>query len=348
VDEIVLSLLELLAGSGAVMPSTNTEYELRAREIWNRHIRVPSGLGQLEEIAIRLAGIRGSVQPGFAKKRLLLFCGDHGVAEEGVSAFPQSATGHLVRKAVAGTAAAGVFCRAYECDIIVVDVGTIDPEPPLGALVHKIRYGTYNFAKRAAMSRDECSLAMRIGFQITAELAPRSDIICLGEIGIGNTTSAAALMSATLKLAPAQTAGCGTGISREQLQKKVRIISGALDYLEPDPDDPLDCLSKVGGFEIAALVGAICGAAFCGRPVVIDGFATSVAALLAARAQPDIQPFLFFSHLSREKGHKRLLQVCDATWYLDLGLGLGEGTGAVVGSSLLSLSARLLSELDCF
>jgi nicotinate-nucleotide--dimethylbenzimidazole phosphoribosyltransferase len=331
-----------------IRPTNEAEMEA-ARQIWRKQILPPRGLGVLEDIAVQLAGILRTTTPIIRQMILIMFCADHGVAEEGVSALPRDLTRQLLELSNTNGTAIGILCRQHGIRFVPVDVGVKGKPGAAGVVIRRpLRKGTHNFMKQAAMSMEECRAAIQIGRNIVTEANVGSGtLVGIGEIGVGNTTSAAALMSALLGLDVDETVGRGSGITGNVLERKREIVAYALGRYLPKRNDPIDCMSKVGGFEIAAMVGGIIEAASRGCGVVIDGFTSTIAALIATRMAP-VRPYLFFSHLSHELGHPRLIVELEARPLLNLDMGLGEGTGAALVMPILDSSAKLLCEMAVF
>ncbi len=316
-------------------------------ERWNSLTKPPGSLGRLEGLVTRYALIRGEVMPALERKGMYLFCGDHGVAAEGVSAFPQEVTQQMVINFARGGAAISVLCRRFGIQPVVVDVG-VKGEIDSGVVDRKIAAGTKNFCVEPAMTRDEAERALRVGEDLARDAAERFDIAGLGEMGIANSTPAAALLSVFTGLDPAETVGRGTGIGKDGLARKVDAVRRGLTLHQPDPKDPVGALSAVGGFEIGATTGFILGAAEAGLPVVLDGFISTSAALLAKAIKPESLDAVIYSHRSAEQGHGRMLGFLDAETYLALGMRLGEGTGAALTINLLETGLAVYREMATF
>jgi nicotinate-nucleotide--dimethylbenzimidazole phosphoribosyltransferase len=322
-------------------------------EVQNRldALTKPQGsLGKLEELARRVAVIQGKVPPQLGRKRLFVFVADHGVTEEGVSAYPKEVTAQMTHNFLRGGAAINVLARHYGIEVEVIDVG-VDYEfsNPLGLRNCKIRRGTDNFSRGAAMSRAEAVQSIETGISIVEGAATENlFLLGAGDMGIGNTSSAAAILCALTGAAPRDVVGRGTGIDDSTLRKKVAAIERGLEMNRPDPKDPLDVLTKVGGLEIGAMTGVILGAAVFQIPMVLDGFISGAAALLAKRLCPQIHDFLFASHLSAETGHGVLLEALNLRPVLDLEMRLGEGTGASILMGLIEAAAKILGEMATF
>ena len=311
----------------------------------------PQGsLGKLEELARRLAVIQGKVPPQLGRKQLFVFVADHGITEEGVSAYPKEVTAQMTYNFLRGGAAINVLARHYGIEVEVIDVG-VDCEfsNPSGLRNCKVRRGTDNFSRGAAMSRAEAVQCIETGIGIVEGVATENlFLLGAGEMGIGNTSSAAAILCALTGAAPRDVVGRGTGIDDSTLRKKVATIERGLEVNRPDPKDPLDVLTKVGGLEIGAMTGVILGAAALHIPMVLDGFISGAAALLAQRLCPHIHDFLFASHLSAETGHGVLLKALKLPPVMDLKMRLGEGTGACILMGLIEAAAKILGEMATF
>ncbi|MFO7247692.1 MAG: nicotinate-nucleotide--dimethylbenzimidazole phosphoribosyltransferase [Bacillota bacterium] len=315
----------------------------------DRLTKPPGSLGQLEAYAVRLAGIAGEVHATFPKKAVVVMAADHGVVAEGVSAFPPEVTPQMVRNFLSGGAAINALARLAGADVVCIDVGVAaDIDHP--ALVRrKVRCGTANFTMGPAMTRAEALEALCVGIGVAEELADRGyRLLATGEMGIGNTTSAAAILAAFTGDDPARCVGRGTGVDDAALARKAEVVRRALAVNRPDPQDPVDVLHKVGGLEIAALAGLMLGAATRRVPVVVDGFPASSAALVACRLAPRVKDYLFPSHQSAEQGHRRLLEVLGFAPPLHLDMRLGEGTGAVLTFHLLEAACRIRDEMATF
>ncbi|WP_088833956.1 nicotinate-nucleotide--dimethylbenzimidazole phosphoribosyltransferase [Paenibacillus tyrfis] len=309
----------------------------------------PGSLGRLEEIAKQLAGIRGEVMPELTRKAVVVMAGDHGVCEEGVSAFPAEVTPQMVLNFLNGGAAVNVLSRQAGADVVCVDIGVnAELSHPL-LRSRKIRMGTANMAKGPAMTRTEAEAAIMVGVELAQELAGEGyRLLATGEMGIGNTTASSALLAVLGATDPAAAAGRGTGIDDERLWHKQAVIRQAIETNRPEASDPLDALVKVGGLEIAGLVGLILGAAQSRIPVVIDGFISSAAALVAARLAPLSVSYMIASHLSQEQGHERLLTEIGLTPMLRMDMRLGEGTGAVLAFPMIEAAVRIMKEMATF
>ncbi|MBA2393245.1 MAG: nicotinate-nucleotide--dimethylbenzimidazole phosphoribosyltransferase [Ktedonobacteraceae bacterium] len=311
----------------------------------------PQGsLGRLEEVAIKLAGITGQERPRFPRKGVIVMAADHGVASEGVSAYPQQITAQMVQNFLAGGAAINVLARRVEARVIVVDMGVVTDIPEHPNLIRKkIGRGTQNIALGPAMSLEEALRAITIGIKIIeSEIAQGLDLVAIGEMGIGNTTAASAIVAAITSRSVADVTGHGTGIDQEQWQHKVAVIERALAVNNPDPAEPVEVLAKVGGYEIAGLVGVILGAAAQRLPVVIDGFISGAAALIATELCPQVGDYLIAAHTSVEIGHHIILEHMDLVPLLNLDLRLGEGTGAMMALHFVDDAVAIRDEMATF
>lgn len=307
-------------------------------------------LGRLEVLAKQVVGITRQLRPTVEHKVLITMAADHGVVEERVSAYPQAVTGQMVCNFLRGGAGINVLARHVGARVVVVDMGVateLAPHPDL--IVRKIGYGTKNLAKSPAMTRNEAAGAIQAGLEVVAhEIERGADIVGTGDMGIGNTTPSSAIAAAMTGRPVKLVTGHGTGIDSTTYDRKVGVIERALDINRPDATDPLDVLAKVGGFEIAGLVGVILGAIQARRPVVIDGFISGAAALIAAAHQPAVRAYLIASHLSQEPGHRIILEHLGLQPVLDLDLRLGEGTGAALAMSVVEAACKILNEMATF
>ncbi|MGX4583696.1 nicotinate-nucleotide--dimethylbenzimidazole phosphoribosyltransferase [Paenibacillus chitinolyticus] len=309
----------------------------------------PGSLGKLEDMARQLAGITGEVMPDMSRKAIVVMAADHGVCEEGVSAFPQEVTRQMVMNFLQGGAAVNVLARHAGAEVVCVDIGVnADLEHP-DLLSRKIRKGTANMAREAAMTREEALQAIRAGIEVADGLAGRGvRVLATGEMGIGNTTASSALLSVLGGIAVEDAVGRGTGIDDARWLHKQEVVRRAIEVNKPDADDALDVLAKVGGLEIAGLTGVILGAAKNACPVVIDGFISSAAALVASRLAPESQPYMIASHQSHEQGHGRMLEAVGLGPMLHMDMRLGEGTGAALCFTLMDAAGKIMREMASF
>lgn len=311
----------------------------------------PTGaLGELERLAVTLAGLQGKVCPTLGQIHIGVFAADHGIAEAGVSAYPQAVTGEMVRNFANGGAAISVLARELGATLSVVHLGTInDPGALPGVRRDWIAASTANFLHVPAMDAEQFARALQSGHDSVSAAADAGAELWLGgEMGIGNTTAATALACALIDASPHELAGAGTGLDAAGIRRKADVVAQAVAYHRAFAQDPLETLRRLGGFEIAALTGSYIAAAQHGIAVLVDGFIASVAALAAVAIRPDCRPWLLFAHRSAEIGHARVLDALDAKPLLDLGLRLGEGSGAAVAVPLLRLACALHSGMATF
>ena len=320
----------------------------RARQ--NTLTKPPGSLGRLEALSIQIAGITARPLPRLEHKAIIVMAGDHGVVDEGVSAYPQAVTAQMVLNFLRGGAAINALARHVGARVVVVDMGVaagIQPHPEL--VVRKVAPGTGNIARGPAMTREQAEQAIRAGVEIVeAEIGRGLDIVGTGDMGIGNTTPSAAIAAALTGRPPAEVAGRGTGVDDAGLARKIKAIEMALATNHPDPSDGLDVLAKVGGFEIGGLAGVILGAAVHRVPVMVDGFISSAAAMIAVAIAPQVRPYLIAAHRSQERGHGLMLEWLGVEPLLDFDMRLGEGTGAALGISLAEAACKVLAEMATF
>jgi nicotinate-nucleotide--dimethylbenzimidazole phosphoribosyltransferase len=311
----------------------------------------PKGsFGQLESLSIQVAGIKGDSRPRITHKVIFTLAGDHGVTEEGVSAYPSGVTSQMVYNFLRGGAGINVLARHVGARVVVADLGVasvLERHPALRD--KKIAMGTRNMAKGPAMSREEAIRSIEAGIElIEEELAKGIDILGTGDMGIGNTAPSSAIAAAFTCCDVPTVTGRGTGIDDEGWRRKVTVIKKALEINRPDPEDPIDVLSKVGGFEIGGIAGMILAGAKHRIPVVIDGFISGAAALIATSLSSLVKPYLIASHQAAEPGHRILLEYLGLKPLFDLDLRLGEGTGAALGIFLVEASLKILNEMATF
>lgn len=334
----------------AAIPSLDEKAMKKAEKRQATLTKPAHSLGWLEDIALQVAGITGEEIPKLGKKRVILCAGDHGVASEGVSAYPASVTPMMVLNFLKGGAAINALARQAGAEVQVVDVGVAADLPKNKNLVSKkIAKGTKNFKTEPAMTETQCEKALQTGLDL-ADQALKDNVkwVVLGEMGIGNTTSAAALMAGLLPCAIEDVTGYGTGINRAQWLTKCRVIQEGLHLHKPQIGKPLEALQRLGGFEIAALTGVVLGCAKNRIPIVVDGFITSAAFLVAYRLTPKVLDFAFFSHFSEEPGHVKFFEMMETGPILDLSLRLGEGTGGALALNILEGALRAHAEMATF
>lgn len=314
----------------------------------NQLTKPPGSLGVLEDCAVQLAALQRRDAPSADKVSVRIFAADHGVANEGVSAFPQAVTAEMVRNFSAGGAAITVLARELGADFQVVNVGTVSVlEEMPSVLDQRVGAGTANFCKLPAMTSDECARALAVGRDTVDALAD-TDIFIGGEMGIANTTSASAIACAILNVQPKELVGRGTGVDEKGVAHKAQVIVDALRLHSAQMTSPLLILQHLGGFEITALAGAYIRCAQRGIPVLVDGFICTAAALIALEMNESIRPWLLFSHCSAERGHRRLIEQLDVRPLLNLDMRLGEGSGAAVALPLLRMACALHNGMASF
>jgi nicotinate-nucleotide--dimethylbenzimidazole phosphoribosyltransferase len=325
----------------------NSELEQAVRARLDSLTKPKGSLGYLEKIALRLALLRGELMPVVARKAVYVFCADHGVTAEGVSPYPSVVTREMMRNFVRGGAAISILCRRGNIEPVIVDVGSAG-DPVDGVIERRVGAGTRNFAVEPAMTRKQAEAALEAGRGLAEEAAARFDIAGLGEMGIGNTSAAAAILSVYSGLDPSQTAGIGAGCDSEQMQHKMTVLRNALELHRPDPSDPVGVLSAVGGFEIGAIAGFIVRSAELRFPVVLDGFPCCAGALIARALSASALESVFFAHESTERGHKFMLHLLGARPLLALDMRLGEGTGAALALGVIDAAVGLYTEMATF
>ncbi|HEX5414330.1 MAG TPA: nicotinate-nucleotide--dimethylbenzimidazole phosphoribosyltransferase [Chloroflexota bacterium] len=321
-----------------------------ARERQEQLTKPPGSLGRLEELAVTLAGITGQERPRFPRKVVILLAADHGVAAAGVSAYPQAVTAQMVQNFLREGAAINVLARHAGARVVVADLGVAADLPDHPRLLsRKVGYGTRNMVDGPAMTTDEALAAILVGIDIVDdEIRQGMDLVALGEMGIGNTTAASAITATITGRSVGEVTGRGTGIDDAAWARKVAAIEQALAVNRPDPADPLDVLAKVGGYEIAGLVGVILGAAARRRPIIVDGFITTSAALIATKFCPPVRHYLIAAHQSVEIGHGIALDRLGLLPLLNLSLRLGEGTGAALAMHLVDDAVAVHDEMATF
>ena len=301
---------------------------------WNSRTKPQGSLGRLEELAQEYCVIRGLAQARIEKMGLYLYAGDHGITEEGVSLYPKAVTRQMIANFEAGGAAVNVLARQHGVEVKVIDAG--------------VGEGTKNFAQVPAMSEEECAERLLAGRVDAREAAGRYELVGVGEMGIGNTTSAAAILASICGYTAAEVTGRGTGLDDEGVRHKAQVIDAALEKHALQGAPALQVLQTVGGFEIARMAGFLMEAGRLKLPVMMDGFITCAAALVAVKMEPATREVLFFSHRSAERGHGRMLEELDGDPILDLGMRLGEGSGAILGMHLLKCAMNLYHDMASF
>jgi len=311
----------------------------------------PAGsLGRLEELSIRLAGIQAKTRPSIEKKAMITMAGDHGVVDERVGNWPREVTAQMVENFLRGGAGINVLARQIGARIVFVDMGVasdLQPDPHL--VVRKIDFGTKNMCLGPAMTAAQATQSIETGINIISSEAKKGlDIVGTGDMGIGNTSASSAIFAVISGKTVEEVTGRGTGLSDEQLTHKIDVIKRALAVNEPDPSKPLEVLAKVGGFEIGGLAGVMLGAAAKRIPVVIDGFISGAAALIATALAPRLKDYIIAAHVSAEAGHAAMLEYLGFKPLLSLDMRLGEGTGAALGIFIAEAAAKTLNEMATF
>lgn len=310
----------------------------------------PNSLGRLEEFAKRLVSIYKTPIPDLPKKVVFTFAGDHGVTEEGVSAYPSEVTRQMVYNFLRGGAAINVLARHAGADVVVVDIGVnYDFDDTDGLIKEKVIYGTKNITQGHAMSRQEAVRCVETGIKLARSYAQEGyRMFATGEMGIGNTTPSSAIAAVVTGKTVEELTGRGTGIGEEAYQRKISVIKKAIDVNGPDASDPIDVLSRVGGAEIGGIAGLCIGAAENSIPVVIDGFISTAGALIAYCLNPRVAEYMIAAHMSEEQGHRAMLEYMNLRPVLDLDLRLGEGTGAALAMTVLDAALKIYREMATF
>ena len=341
-------MLDIQQIRDAIQP-LDTERMREAQVRLDSLTKPPGSLGRLEKIARQIVGITGELFPDLSRKAVIIMAADHGVCEEGVSAYPQAVTAQMVLNFLNGGAAVNVVARHVGAEIVCVDIGVKAPIQHPGLISHKIRHGTGNAARGPAMQEQEAWQAIRTGLDAVQSLVRQGyRLFATGEMGIGNTTPSSAILSVLEGVDVEAAVGRGTGINDRQLRLKKQVVRRMIEVNRPDPQNPFDVLCKIGGLEIAGLVGVILGAAANRCPVVIDGFISSAAALLAARLAPRSVEYMIPSHLSGEQGHRLMLEAIGVEPMLQMDMRLGEGTGAALCFPIIDAALKLMREMATF
>lgn len=327
--------------------------DLNAGEETRRYLdtltKPPGSLGALEELAIQLSAITGDLKPSVMPPAVVVFAADHGVAAEGVSAFPQEVTAQMVANFANGGAAINVFARQIGAQVEIVDVGVVSPLTMQGVTSANVRHGTANMVVEDAMQFEQALAAIDVGVS-AVERAKKAGAKCLivGEMGIANTTASSAMLAVLTGESVASVVGAGTGINPQQQAHKVAVIERAINARQANPEAPLEVLAKLGGLEIAAMTGAYLAAAAHRLPAIVDGFIATVAALTACRLCPAVRGYLIFGHRSQEPGHDIALKALEAKPLLDMGMRLGEGSGAALAYPLLQATTAMMRDMATF
>lgn len=334
---------------GKIIPIDQDAME--AAKLRQNDLTKPVGsLGRLEEVSIQLAGIYRDQMPKIKDKVIIILAGDHGIATAGVSAYPQEVTPQMVLNFLSGGAAINALAGHINARILVVDMGVafeFEPHPDL--LNKKIAFGTQNMLEGPAMTREQAKASINAGIEVvTAEIEKGLDIVGTGDMGIGNTTPSSAIASVITGESPAKIAGRGTGIDDKGFARKISAIETAINVNKPDSKDGLDILTKVGGFELGGLAGVILGAAAHNKAVMVDGFISTAAAMIAVCIAPEVKSYLISAHRSQESGHQLMLEWLELDPLIDLDFRLGEGTGAALGISIAEAACKVLAEMSTF
>lgn len=347
--------MEKLAHTISGIQPINPAYFDRAQKKLNGLTKPLNSLGQLEEIIKQIVAITENEAPILRDKIVFTLASDHGVTEEGVSAYPKEVTSQMVYNFIRGGAGINVLSRHVGARVIVVDIGVAeninvsDYSTPISKFISKkINYGTKNFTKEPAMTRDEAIKSIETGIELVEELGAPVDIIATGDMGIGNTTPSSAITSVITRRPVEEVTGCGTGVDDNTFRKKIDVIKRAIQVNNPTLDDPIDILCKLGGFEIGGLAGIMLASAKHRIPVVIDGFISGTAALIAYKLSPTVRQYFLAGHCSQEPGHKIQLEYLKIKPILELNMRLGEGTGAVLAMSIIEAAGKILTEMTTF
>lgn len=329
------------------------EWRQKALERLDRLASPPGSLGDLLVLAEQLAAIKETMKPSVKRKMVVTMAGDHGVVEEGVSAFPQEVTSQMVNNFIVGGAAINVLAEVAGAGVTVVDMGVVTDLSYLAQegklLSYKIAPGTSNMAKGPAMTREQAERALEIGIEIAGQLVQDGvELLATGDMGIGNTTPSSAIMAVLSGRSVREVTGRGTGINDATMENKIRVIEKAIAVNRPDPMDPVDVLAKVGGFEIGGIAGLILGAAYFRVPVVVDGFISSAGAMLAKALAPHSLDYMIAAHQSVESGHRIMLEELGLKPVLNLNLRLGEGTGAVLAMNIVESASQIICKMLTF
>jgi nicotinate-nucleotide--dimethylbenzimidazole phosphoribosyltransferase len=345
-----MNLSEIISGIEGVDKDFIDQAKRRTAQL----VMPQRALGELHVIGERLCGIGRTLTPSVSKKAFLVMAGDHGIVASGASAYPQAVTGEMVKTFLRGGAGINVLSRQIGAQVIVIDAGIIPDIPPQTSeegrlIVRKIARGTNDFSKGPAMTKEQAEASILNGYKAARELFEEGvELLGTGDMGIGNTSPSSAIGTVITRTPVERMTGRGAGLDDDGLQRKCETIKRGIEINNPKPEDPLDVLSKVGGFEIGAIAGAILAAAFFKKPVVIDGFISGAGALVAHGLCPPVTDYIFAGHLSVEQGHKVMLDHLSLSPILDLGMRLGEGTGAALAMHIIEAGVRIINEVLTF
>lgn len=327
----------------------NTESVAKAQARLDNLTKPLGSLGRLEDIVKQVTGITGNVFPKVDRKTVVIMCADNGVYDEGVSSCPKSVTASVTCNFLKGFTGINVLTRHAGAEILVVDIGVDEDIAEEGILDRKIRKGTWNITKGPAMTREEALRAIETGIEIVGSLKGKGvNVLGTGEMGICNTTTSSAITAVLTDNPLEELVGKGSGLTREGLDNKIKVVKKAIEVNKPDPSDPMDVLVKVGGFDIAGLVGCFIGAAVHRVPILIDGFISAAAALVAIRMNPQIKDFVLPSHGSAEPGSKAIMKAIGFEPYLNLGMRLGEGTGTAIAFHIIDAAFEAYTRMGTF
>ena len=344
--------LDQIVGS---IDKLDTIWLKKASERTGRLVMPPRALGRLHDISERLCAIQQTMYPQITSKAVVIMAGDHGIAAEGVSAYPQEVTGEMIKTFINGGAGINVIARHVGASIRVVDMGvvaTLDPEHMQASdrlLIRKIAKGTSSFTHGPAMTHDDAEIAIMTGFHVAADLFSNgTQLLGTGDMGIGNTTPSAAIGAVVTNCHLDEMVGRGTGVDDRGLDRKKSVIKKAIEINQPDPSDGIDVLAKIGGFEIGGIAGCILAGAYYKRPVVIDGFISTAGALIASVLSPLSIEYVFAGHRSEEPGHRHMLDYLNLSPILDLEMRLGEGTGGALAMDIMEGAIKIFQEMHTF
>lgn len=325
------------------------DMERKARAYVDNLAKPIGSMGKLEDLYVQMAAITGELFPCVAKRGIVILAGDHGIVEEGVATGLQKVTQTQTQNFVKGLTGVCGLAKVAGADLIPVDVGIVADFDDPGVRNEKVRHGTANFTKGPAMTREEAIQSLEAGIRVACELIAKGyDILGTGEMGIGNTTPSSAILSVLSGVSPEETTGVGANLPVALLPQKVSVIKKGIEVNRPNPQDPIDVLAKVGGLEIGGMAGVMLGCAASGKPVIIDGFISTISALLAVRLKPEVKHYLISSHKSREKAAAMASELLGVEPCLDLDLRLGEGTGAALMFGVLEAAVSMSREMATF
>jgi nicotinate-nucleotide--dimethylbenzimidazole phosphoribosyltransferase len=330
-------------------PKVNKELGKQVSDYINSLTKPLGSLGRLEEIAIKLAEMKNEAFPSVEPPGVLVFAADHGITDEGVSSYPQAVTAQMVLNFLSGGAAINVFSRQIGAYLNIIDIGVAQDIEHSSLINQKVRYGTANFYREDAMTREEAEKAIEVGYEQGLDIINKGcQCLILGEMGIGNTSASSAILAVFSNRDVTSLVGTGTGISQESLVHKVEVIKESIYKRNPNPQDPIDIISKVGGLEIAGMAGAMLAAASNRIPILLDGFICTIAGLLAKEISPNSADYMIVTHQSVEPGHQLAIALLGKKPILDLGLRLGEGTGAAIAYPIIQSATLMLKEMATF